>query len=597
MDSIIHPPDKTGSSSREDALGSLRRWTPPRGIPTSHPLCGPPEAEESVLGPPSSPGSTRSKSLKALERHAFPTGTPAQAPLFADKGSCRVPPKRAVLKLPSPQKSSSALRELESHRTPRGSPAKNDLLSTAPYLPQRRFDEGSYIGKPSRRREINEVADILKDNAEWWNTDGVLHIYNYDGAPVWFPIKDKDTATTVFRKVLRDRDDITSGLCPDDYSTLWKTLRTHPDLTSRDTGELGDHENLLNCRDGVINVLSPSLQVLKHSPDFHFRSYVDVSCAEIQRCHREPEYLEAFHHGYFENFAARMSSGDPQKVQMLLESAAFVTIEHRFKGFYLLYGPHSTGKSQWGKYLKWLVGDRYTHALEGLHGFDDKYALGDLYGKKLGLGLEVPHEARISSRAVGAIKTLTGDDPINAKVKYGHSFTYDYGRPMLVFASNFPIYVDDEAFLDRMYVIPFDATPVPKAEQVPKLHEHLREETPYILYRSILAYQDYLRRRNGPTRVNLPHEWDQPAASSSEDHIYEFLKALTEVNIDSQLSTQQLYQEYLTYSENATISLVSFAKFLPGALRRAFPGMVEPQKAVAGSQSRGYKNLAFKSSV
>lgn len=65
----------------------------------------------------------------------------------------------------------------------------------------------------------------------------------------------------------------------------------------------------------------------------------------------------------------------------------------------------------------------------------------------------------------------------------------------------------------------------------------------------------------------------------------------------SQLPTEQLYQEYLTYSGNATMSLVSFAKFLSGALRRAFPGVVEPQKAVAGSQNRGYKNLAFKSSV
>lgn len=597
MDSIIRPPDKVGPSSCKDVLATLRGWSPPRGASASYPLCGPSGPQKSILVPPSSPESSHRKSPKVPEKHVVQKGVLPQSPLLPDKSSCHVPPKKAVVEPLSPQKSSSALRGLESRRTPRGTPAKNDLLSATPRLQQRRFDEGSYIGKPSRRREINEVADVLKDNARWWVTDGVLHIYGYDDAPVWFSIKDKDTATTVFRKVLQDRDDITSGLCPDDYSTLWRNLRTHPDLISMDNGELGDHEDLLNCRDGVIKVLSPSLQVLKHNPNFHFRSYVDVSCAEIQRCHREPEYRKAFHHGYFEDFAAKMSNGDPQKVQMLLESAAFVTIEHRFKGFYLLYGPHSTGKSQWGKYLKWLVGDCYTHALEGLHGFDDKYALGDLYGKKLALGLEVPHEARISSRAVGAIKTLTGDDPINAKVKYGHSFTYDYGRPMLVFASNFPIYVEDEAFLDRMYVIPFDTTPIPKTEQVPKLHEHLREETPYILYRSILAYQDYFRRGDGPTRVNLPNEWNQPTTSSSEDLICEFLKALTEVKIDSQVSTKQLYQEYLTYSENAAISPGSFAKFLPGAVHHAFPGIVKPQKAVAGSQNRGYKNLAFKCSV
>ncbi len=532
-------------------------------------------------------------SLGSLESHALPQGIPAKGSPLVNAGRPHGASQKVALKPPLQQRRPGTLRSLESQGMPAGTPAKDPISAiTSPPL-QRRFDESSYIGKPSRRREINEVAKILMDSAPWWITDGTLHIYGFHGHPVWSPIKDKDFAANVFRNVLRHRNDITSGLCPDDYNTLWYTLRTHPDLTVEGSGALGDHENLLNCRDGVIDVLSPSLDILKHDPAFHFRSYVDVSCFDIQRCHSDCEYRESFCNGYFSRFAARMSNGDPRKVQMLLELAAFVAIEHLFKGFYLLYGPHSTGKSQWGKFLKWLAGDHYTHALEGLHSFGDKYTMGDLYGKKLALGLEVPQESRISSRAVGGIKTLTGDDPINARVKYGHSFTYDRGRPMLVFASNFPIYAADEAFMDRMYVIPFDASPVPKEEQVRELHKHLRGEAQYILYESILAFQAYVARSAGPTRVELPPEWCHAAPRSPMDSICNFLNASVTREEDAQPSTYQLYQAYLMYTGNATLSFGSFGKFLPDAIACTFPD-AEYKKALSGSKNRGYRHLALK---
>lgn len=590
MSNILNQP-----SAKTSSLVALERSALPRGRPTSRSLnfgkaVSTADSTNLISRDPSAALPYLSQEVAdILEASTLPRSSTVQQPLpFPSPRS--MSSSKGLLVPPSAKQTPRNLQRLENQSRPPGRIARGNILSaTPPVDPKKKFDDSTSIGRPSRRHELNQVANILSSTGKLKQHGGLLYLYGVDG-PIWTPVKTRRDAARLFRKLLSDRPDITDGLLADDYAKILEAILSDPSPQLQLSGEFGDHGGLLNCIDGVLDARSPDFTILPHDPSHNMLSYVNVSCRAIQRIHQDSHYRRQFRYGYFESFIQRMSNGDPEKGTMLLQCIALTAIGHEgAKAFYCLYGRTNTGKSQIGKLLQWLAGDSFTHAIDGLQDFANPFTKGDLCGKSLAICMDHPN-IQVPKFAIGAIKELSGDDPINGKVKYGHSFTYNQ-KPLLVIASNFPVTVRDEGFMQRMHVIPFDSTPIPEAQQIRQLHLHLRDEAPYILWRAVLAYQEYIHTGR-LTRVELPPEWAYPEPHSDMDSVCQFLRSHVVQKDGAQVSSRQLFQVYRNNVKNATLSFIGFSRLLPTAIAYIFPE-AKYKKAVSGDVNRGYEHLAL----
>lgn len=163
------------------------------------------------------------------------------------------------------------------------------------------------------------------------------------------------------------------------------------------------------------------------------------------------------------------------------------------KAFFLFQGVPNSGKTVLGNFIRDCFMGDVVSALD-INELGGEFALSDLVGKKLCVDFDLPADP-FNKRAISKLKKLTGGDPTSSNVKFSDRVRF-VNTAKLLFATNHAALIpnQDEAFFDRMVVIPFTLS-IPRENQDRQLPQKLEQERDAIIVRALDAYREL--RANG----------------------------------------------------------------------------------------------------
>lgn len=438
-------------------------------------------------------------------------------------------------------------------------------------------DIGEGLGRNQVKRDINSLAQFVKSKARWLVNQNTLYVYN----DLCWEKLEQDNAIRHIRDICSEYQEFVEVLTNSEYKKIYSDLLYAPELNIDE--ELVSPPGVVNFNDGEIDFFANPLKVLKHNPEHHFTSFINVSAQEVLN----PSMAGTT----FERFVNHISGGNVAVRTQLLELLAVVLTGAQLKHFFVLLGPSNSGKTQWGRFVEELLGRTQVETVRGIHDFGDRWTIGSLAGKKLATCLDLPNKA-LPSAAVGIIKQFCGDDPVKGEVKYANSFTY-YQKPLLLFAGNHPIRLSnahrEEAFWNRMIVIP-SSNPVQEEDMELNLYQKFLDEAPHIIREAIVVYQKLAMRNFVLTRSEVPQEYQQTGFYGC-DSVRDFVQdRLTERDGDG-ISTKELYEAFNARCSQ-DMTLTTFSRALAAVVQELFPLAMQVKRANKAGE-RGYKNLGF----
>jgi putative DNA primase/helicase len=160
--------------------------------------------------------------------------------------------------------------------------------------------------------------------------------------------------------------------------------------------------------------------------------------------------------------------------------------------------------------------------------------------------------------AEAKIKTLTGGDPVTARLMRQDFFTFEPTFKLIVAGNQKPNLKNvDEAIRRRFNLLPFIVT-IPPQERDPKLAEKLEEEWPGILAWAIEGCLEWQRigLAPPPAVVEATHNY-----LSEEDTVGRFLAQRCERCPQAQAELKDLYREYKRHCETSGEPVLSEKSF------------------------------------
>lgn len=438
------------------------------------------------------------------------------------------------------------------------------------------------LGKRQESRDLVLLEDFAVQHADWLIFDGSLCVYK---KPRWIKLNSEKDGIREIRRIFQPHEEIRGSLTAQDYKRLYNGLLSNPSVETLDV--LNTPENCINCLDGVLNLLT--LEVRPHRSSDHYFYCFNLSCYEIQS---PPEYG-----CYFENFASQVGDGNKDVRRQILELIALAMTGKQLKVFYAMLGPSNCGKSQIGKFLEELLGRENVMVVRHIDDFAGSFTVGSLYGKLLGMCLDLP-AGTLPQSAVAILKQMVGSDPIKGERKYADPFMFDV-KPLLLLAGNHPIQVNhadrEDAFFNRLVTIPF-ANPVSDASEVIiDLYKHFLDEAAYIVHEACLAYQDLADHNWNPTRVPVLAEFSQREGDETFLAVQDFVENCITISPKSKVSTAALFEAYQSYAEETGHRMLNktvFGRTVSDVLNRTIPSS-ESIKAIYKNGPRGYLNIAL----
>lgn len=448
-----------------------------------------------------------------------------------------------------------------------------------PVLPKVLPDVKNGLGRSLVKQDLVALEELLCEQELWKVFEKRLCVYN--GA-CWSWLDDHDAEVEI-RRILKeygyDRY-LTSG----DYRELRRLLLRAPDLQV--VQKPRPPEDSVNFADFTLDLQTGECRA--HSPEDAFFQCVNITTKQV---------AEAARGATFEAFVANVSSGDVAVRRQLLELVAILLTNRQVKAFFALLGPSNTGKTQFGRFLEELVGRGNTETLRGMDDFSDRWTMGALKGKRLVTCLDLPEDT-ISTRAVGSIKQLAGDDAVKGEYKRGALFTF-HEKPILVCAGNHPIRVPnadrEQAFWNRLVVIPFQ-NPVDERSAIPNLYDKLRAEAPYIIGQALDVWIDLKERNFEFTRAEVPEAYQLVEGNERLRAVQMFIEQNLQPEADAEIATEELLKRFLGSPQAIGMTRVEFARLFARAIQ-ALGLDVIPVKRAAGVEQRGYRGLRLCNSL
>lgn len=218
-----------------------------------------------------------------------------------------------------------------------------------------------------------------------------------------------------------------------------ETIRYIIDQSRIPLDKLNNHEGLINCANGMLEVDSGNL--LAHDPRFY-------STAQIPALYDPQVDTTAI-----DKFFAEVLPADAIALFFEFVGSIFLTGRYWPKAFVALVGRADSGKSKVLEVLiRFLGGATNVSALSLQTLADNKFAAAALYGKLANIFSDLDES---EAQNVGQLKTLTGGDPISGEQKYRGFFLFKNTARLMFSANGYPsVRAPDEAFFRRALIIP-----------------------------------------------------------------------------------------------------------------------------------------------
>ena len=303
-------------------------------------------------------------------------------------------------------------------------------------------------------------ADMFKNELRFVREMGLYFYYN---GSIW--IKDingvyarrlaKEFAILVVKCASELKDDETRKAYVkyynkfNSYNTREKLVKDAQTVYLADYSEFDKNPYLYNCKNGTFNLRTGELQ--RHNPDDLLTQVSNVEYRPEAFCERWEQYID------------EIMEGDEESINLLKMIAGYcLSGSTHFECFFMLYGKTTrNGKGTFNNAMMKMHGD-YAKVLN-----PESLSIKNFYGNS-----EAPNES-IASLA-GAryvcvsepgenlilnsdlVKTLTGGDPIKARVLRQNSFVYIPNFKIVINTNFLPKVLDDTIFSsDRLVLLNF----------------------------------------------------------------------------------------------------------------------------------------------
>lgn len=278
----------------------------------------------------------------------------------------------------------------------------------------------------------------------------------------------------------------------------------------------------------------------------------------------------------FNSFLASASGGDTLLVQRIWEAIGYTLMpDTAAKVFFLAQGVPNSGKSVLGEFIASCFDDDAVTSMD-FNALGQQFGVSELLGKRLSLSMDLPGVVW-DTRAVGQLKSLTGNDLISADVKYQPRIKFR-NTATFFFGSNHTVSISgsDPAFFQRMVVLPFRYS-VPKEKQDKFIQERFQQEKDAIVTQAVYAYLQLRKNRYsfaGNFRVNEVVAREQENSVITRDQaVADFFACYCSVEKGALTFLEDLYRTFSRHYPGLLDSGAFSNKFFScvGAL---FPGQV-----------------------
>lgn len=250
------------------------------------------------------------------------------------------------------------------------------------------------------------------------------------------------------------------------------------DLNYTELEKFNSDENIIVGIDGVFDVNSG--KHFAHSPTFF--STIQLPCNVFVKPKDRgtaptfEKYIDDLTEGYqdrkdllFEVLAATLSNVDCSK----------------FKTCLFLFGAGDSGKSQYLKLAKMLVGEKNACIVDLYALVENEFAKAGLMNKRL-TGYGDINFKRLKNTSLDFLKTMIGGDTINGDIKFMDRVEFVFKGMAVYGANKMPVVSDErkQEIYNRMIILPCNNV-IPKEKQDGKLCEKMfaeRDEIMKILY-------------------------------------------------------------------------------------------------------------------
>lgn len=365
-------------------------------------------------------------------------------------------------------------------------------------------------------------------------------------------------------------------------NSIYNAIYFEPEICCEDVSLAQD---VLAFEDGILNL--ESWTFTPHSPAIFVTSLLNV------------HYL----HGsqtdcpVFRTFVRSVAQGDQDLELLIWQSLGYLlTQDQRAKCFFLLHGPHDSGKSVFGNFVRSCMDPAFVSPLD-VHSFGKNFALSDLIGKRLCLDLDLSAGA-IDDKAVSLLKKLTGGDPISVDIKYMPRAQL-VNEAQFLFASNHAVLSRgaDPAFMRRMILVPFSYT-IPQEKQDKDLLLKFAQERDAIVHVALEHYRELRRNkytfaRRYDVRCMLTH------SNQLYDCIYRFVAEQCEQEETGLwTSTESFYNEFTKVS-GIQCEVNQFSRTFLETAGQIYPGVERGRKRINSESNPlwGYTGIALRQEV
>jgi P4 family phage/plasmid primase-like protien len=319
------------------------------------------------------------------------------------------------------------------------------------------------------------------------------------------------------------------------------------DHTAIDPDTQSHYADLVNCRNGMMNVYDGSL--VEH--DTAYQSFVQLPVVYDENA-KSQKVLD---------FVGSIVTEDA--IPTFWEFMGFLLLpDYRYKRVLLLVGPGNTGKSSLLEFIRRALGRANTSSISLQDLTDNSFMRVELFGKMANIYADLSLNAIESS---GEIKALTGGDEIEAHRKYGQPFTFRNSAKLIFSANDFSsVSRPDPTFFDRFIVVSCNHKFIPGKDAIVNVVETFSPEdySAFLNYaveglHRLIQHQGFtVSESSSADIVEMKQEFKESA-----DNIVAFVVSATQAEPGAMVLKSDMYVVYRQWCERAGVRPVSSMRF------------------------------------
>lgn len=362
------------------------------------------------------------------------------------------------------------------------------------------------------------------------------HLYYFDGRIY------KALDNRRFMRLMRERlSDDTIGAIPSygKMEEIYKFLNTNPDIKLDVSDEMERFtKRVIVFANGVYDVEREKL--LDFSEDYPVLFDIDA---------RYLDDTDECETPYFDRFLDNVSGEDEDIKKQVWQMIGYLLMQgNEGKVFFVLGTERNSGKSLLGEFISRLFDEEMVANIP-LTSMGERFVMGSLWKKAINVSMDLPTKT-LTENEVSRIKLLTGESRINTEEKYEPAgTTFNHCRSLFATNGSISLKVNDEAFWDRVYFIPF-MNSVERQNQDRDLLDKLLLERDGIATKAAKAAGKLIKNNfkfpESKVAKQVVARWKTQTGNSIE----KFVKEKCELNSDYAEFSSDIYEGYKIYCKD-----------------------------------------------